>query len=120
MVSSALRSSIPWTEFYPEDQLEVPILNRSASVREPAKAPTAVPPAGAFSHQQANLTQNDDVESSKSHRDRTARHTLQPEYVAPQSHTTRGEASAVAASEAPQAVASGSRGQTAPAAQPAS
>lgn len=112
--------SIPWTEFYPEDQLEVPLLNRSASVREPAKAPTAVPPAGAFSHPQANLTQNDDVESSKSHRDRTARHTLQPEYVAPQSHTTRGEAPAVAVSEAPQAVASGSRGQMAPATQPAS
>src|SRR5277367_4859282 len=116
MVSSALRAVFLGLNFYPEDQLEVPILNRSASVREPAKTPTATSSKGAFSHQQANLTQNDDIEPSKSQRDRTTRHTLQPEYVAPQTHTTRGEAPPVAVPEAPQAVASGRRGQMAPAA----
>jgi protein-serine/threonine kinase len=107
----------PATKFRSDDQLEAPILNRSASVREPSKTPSATSPIGALTHHQANLTQADDVESSRSQRDRNARHTLQPEYVAPQSHTARGEGSAAAVSEAPRAPTSGGRGQIAVAAQ---
>lgn len=87
-----------------EEQRATPILNRSASVREPTKTPSNASPLGALSHQQGKLAQNDDVESSRS-RDRANRHTLQPEYVAPQSHTIRGE-------ESPSAI-SGNNQQTA-------
>ena len=113
MVSSAPKIVFLCTKPCSEDQLEPPVLNRSASVREPSKTPSATSPIGALSHQQATLTQDDDFEPSRSRSDRNARHTLQPEYVAPQSHTVRGEGSAVAVSEAPRAAASGSRGQTA-------
>src|SRR2546421_6092740 len=106
--------------FCSEDQLDVPVLNRSASVREPSKSSSAASPMGGLSHHQATLAQADDVESSRSQRSRNPRHTLQPEYVAPQSHTTRGEKPAVAGSDAPGAAAPGSGGQIPSAAQLAS
>jgi protein-serine/threonine kinase len=67
-------------------------LARSASVREPAKVVTQnIPSAvGALSHQQANLARDEDTESATRRRN-VNRHTIQPEYVEPQSHTTRGE-----------------------------
>ena len=66
---------------------------RSASVREPAKVVNQNPPStvGALSHQQANLARDEDVESATRRRN-VNRHTIQPEYVEPQSHTTRGDA----------------------------
>ena len=75
------------------EQQDAPLLNRSASVREPTKPVSTVSPIGALSHQQAKLAQNEDPDLSKVQRDKATRHTLQPEYVAPQSHTARGEGS---------------------------
>lgn len=106
------------TKFPSDDQLEVPTLNRSASVRGPSKTPSAASPMGALSHHQATLAQTDDVESSRSQRDRNTRHTLQPEYVAPQSHTTRGEGPAVAGPDAPRAAAAPGSGVQTPSAVP--
>ena len=96
-------SGLP-TNVTSEDQQEIPILNRSASVREPSKTTTPVSPIGGLSHQQGKLAQTEDRDSSRS-RDRINRHTLQPEYVAPQSHTVRGEGSAAAVSEVNRATA---------------
>ena len=64
-------------------------MNRSASVREPSRTPTDASPIGVLNHQQATVAQEDP--NARSQRDRPTRHTLQPEYVAPQSHTIRGE-----------------------------
>jgi protein-serine/threonine kinase len=93
-----------------EDQEDVPALARSASVREPAKTINQGTPSpiGALNHQQAKLAQDDDAESATRRRN-VNRHTIQPEYVEPQSHTTRGEAPSSAPSTATRA-RSGSQG----------
>ncbi|ERF72583.1 hypothetical protein EPUS_02865 [Endocarpon pusillum Z07020] len=77
-----------------ENQEEMQALARSASVREPTKTtnPSTPSPVGAL-NQQANLARVDEAESS-AQRGSVNRHTIQPEYVEPQSHTTRGEAPA--------------------------
>ena len=71
----------------PEPSPELPMMNRSASVREAAK-----PMQAAATGMLARTPEvNDDVDqhSSGSKRERGTRHTLQAEYVAPQTHTTR-------------------------------
>ena len=99
-----------------EEQEEVPGLTRSASVREPTKTVTqgTPSPVGALNHHQARFIQHE-PESAK-HRRNVNRHTIQPEYVEPQSHTTRGEAPTSAPATATRA-RSGSQGQMGAAAQ---
>ncbi len=76
-----------------EEQEEVPGLARSASVREPAKTVNqgTPSPVAALNHPQAEFAQDEDAETATRRRN-VNRHTIQPEYVEPQSHTTRGEA----------------------------
>lgn len=72
------------------DHQDAPLLARSASVREPSKPPTAtMSPVGGLSHQ-GKL--DPDSADKKGPRD-GKRRTVQVEYVAPSSQTTRGELS---------------------------
>ena len=93
-----------------EEQQDVPLLGRSASVREPsktAKSPTAV---GDLSRKHGNV----DVDPAESHPKPSKdnkRRTVQVEYVPPRSNTQRGEASTASPTEAPRTrVRSGSQG----------
>ncbi len=71
-------------------------MHRSASVREaPTRTGGASPSGLARTHE--GLLQDIEESSNGSRRDRTARHTLQPEYVPPQTHTARGQSSRSAA-----------------------
>ncbi|KAF9884658.1 hypothetical protein FE257_001351 [Aspergillus nanangensis] len=71
-----------------ERHKEPPSLARSASVREPPKTyQNTVPSVGGLVHHSGDVSQD---HSPKSSRD-TKRRTVQVEYVAPQSQTTRGE-----------------------------
>ena len=73
------------------DSQDAPLLVRSASVREPAKAnPSNMSPVGALSHQ-GKIDPEQAIEKAKAPRD-PKRRTVQVEYVAPQSQTARGEA----------------------------
>jgi protein-serine/threonine kinase len=93
-----------------EDQEDIPGLARSASVREPAKAAnqSTPSPVGASNHPQAKI---DEEAESGTRRRNVNRHTIQPEYVEPQSHTTRGEAPTTSTAPAPATRArSGSQG----------
>src|SRR5271170_4328961 len=72
------------------EPLDSPI-NRSASVREPSK-PTGNTPKVSPSQQQGRHVPGEDREASNTKSQKSTRHTLQPEYVAPQTHTTRGPA----------------------------
>lgn len=66
---------------------------RSASVREPPKThPNNVPAVGGLSHHAGDVSQDPPTEKSRTPRD-AKRRTVQVEYVAPQSQTTRGEPS---------------------------
>ena len=74
-----------------ENNLDIPLLARSASVREPSKPHTSnMSPVGGLSHQ--GKIDPEQVEKSKAPRD-PKRRTVQVEYVAPQSQTVRGELS---------------------------
>ncbi|PIG83178.1 serine/threonine protein kinase (Kin4) [Aspergillus arachidicola] len=74
-----------------EQPKEAPSLGRSASVREPPKTyQSTVPSLGGLVHHAGNISQEQPAESSKTPRD-TKRRTVQVEYVAPSSQTTRGE-----------------------------
>ncbi|RAH68682.1 putative serine/threonine protein kinase (Kin4) [Aspergillus aculeatinus CBS 121060] len=74
-----------------EPHKEVPLLARSASVREPPKAyQNTAPPVGGLIHHAGDVSQEQATEKAKSSRD-TKRRTVQVEYVAPQSQTVRGE-----------------------------
>ncbi|KAJ5161835.1 hypothetical protein N7492_007227, partial [Penicillium capsulatum] len=74
-----------------ESQPEAPTLARSASVREPPKShQSSVPAVGGLSHHAGDVSQDSPSEKSKTSRD-AKRRTVQVEYVAPQSQTTRGE-----------------------------
>jgi len=74
------------------DQHDTPLLTRSASVREPSKTnPAYMSPVGGLSHQ-GRIDPEMPTEKTKTTRD-PKRRTVQVEYVAPQSQTTRGEAS---------------------------
>ena len=70
-------------------------MNRSASVREPTK-PISQPTPTTTARTPEGL-QELDQGSSGSRREKGTRHTLQAEYVAPRSHTTRGQPPASAA-----------------------
>ncbi|EEP82249.1 hypothetical protein UREG_07114 [Uncinocarpus reesii 1704] len=84
-------SDIANTTVTTEERYETP-LARSASVREPPKSyqQTSAGPAGGVNHQQSNAEQIE--EQARQQRD-AKRRTVQVEYVAPQSQTTRGEPS---------------------------
>lgn len=74
-----------------EAHYETPLLARSASVREPPKAyQTTTSTTGDFSHQKESISQTE--EQARQQRD-AKRRTVQVEYVAPQSQTTRGQPS---------------------------
>jgi protein-serine/threonine kinase len=74
-----------------EDVYDQPHLARSASVREPSKPHTTVPAVGGLTQKTGQVDQP--PEKAKTPRD-AKRRTVQVEYVAPQSSTTRGEPSA--------------------------
>ncbi|KAL4787484.1 hypothetical protein BJX76DRAFT_354196 [Aspergillus varians] len=75
-----------------EQPREGPSLARSASVREPPQAHHGTSPSvGGLVHHPGDISQ-DQSDRSKTPRD-TKRRTVQVEYVAPQSQTSRGEAS---------------------------
>ena len=83
-----------WTyaNLFSEDPQDVPLLARSASVREPTKInPSNISPVGGLSHQ-GRIDPEQPPDKAKPPRD-SKRRTVQVEYVAPQSQTTRGEAS---------------------------
>ena len=81
-------------------------------MRQPTKAQINSSPVGALTHQPGKITQDEDADSSRGQRGKGNRHTLQPEYVAPQSHTTRGEAPATTnAPTAPNSARAGSQTQ---------
>jgi protein-serine/threonine kinase len=81
------------TNFLSEDTFEQqPALARSASVREPAKPHTATPIAHGGLQTKRDQINPAPSEKPKTTRD-TKRRTVQVEYVAPSSQTTRGEAS---------------------------
>ncbi|KAK6387156.1 hypothetical protein LTS17_000422 [Exophiala oligosperma] len=71
---------------------EPPPMHRSASVREtPSKASGTA--SGAIARAQEGLLPEVEESSTGSRRDRSTRHTLQPEYVPPQTHTARHQPS---------------------------
>jgi protein-serine/threonine kinase len=76
----------------PSEQQEAPALVRSASVREPPKSAHQSPVAavGGLNHHAGDISQDSPSEKSKTSKD-AKRRTVQVEYVAPQSQTTRGE-----------------------------
>ncbi|EXJ87312.1 CAMK/CAMKL/KIN4 protein kinase [Capronia epimyces CBS 606.96] len=80
----------------PTAEDEPPALNRSASVREGPSRTGGTSP-GALSRTHEGLLQDIDESSTGSRRDRAARHTLQPEYVPPQTHTARVQGSVAGA-----------------------
>ncbi|KAF7592037.1 hypothetical protein BBP40_000760 [Aspergillus hancockii] len=74
-----------------EPPKEAPSLGRSASVREPPKPyQSTLPSLGGLVHHAGDISQEQPTEGSKTTRD-TKRRTVQVEYVAPQSQTTRGD-----------------------------
>ena len=74
------------------EQQKEPSLARSASVREPPKSyHSPVPTVGGLSHQSGDVSVEQQSDRSKTPRD-AKRRTVQVEYVAPQSQTTRGDA----------------------------
>ncbi|KAL3469652.1 serine/threonine protein kinase [Aspergillus californicus] len=74
-----------------EQAREAPSLARSASVREPPKAQHGPSPSvGGLVHHAGDISQD---QSDKSKTRDTKRRTVQVEYVAPQSQTSRGETS---------------------------
>lgn len=92
------------------DPQDAPLLVRSASVREPAKAhPSNMSPVGALTHQ-GKIDPEQAIEKAKAPRD-PKRRTVQVEYVAPQSQTVRGEGlpliSSPATDVSPQAASTG-------------
>lgn len=91
------RCSVIFIDSMEED--EPPAMHRSASVRE-AHTKTSGNSPGALARTTEGRLQEVDEGSTGSRRDRTARHTLQPEYVPPQTHTVRGQVSGAAATSA--------------------
>lgn len=82
--------ALPAADAFPEE--EPPPMHRSASVREaPSKASGTSP--GAIARAPEGLLPEVEEGSTGSRRDRSTRHTLQPEYVPPQTHTARHQPS---------------------------
>ena len=74
-----------------------PTMNRSVSVREPSKSVPRSPDP-------RTTTQEDQVDTMaapEAPRQKSTRHTLQPEYVAPSTHTSRGPAPVASSTAAP-------------------
>ncbi len=87
-----------------DDQAEVPLLARSASVREPSKTQKTQPTAfGDLGRKHGTIDQDTEEPHPKPQKD-NKRRTVQVEYVAPRSQTVRGE-------DAPSTAPSGSRTQ---------
>lgn len=109
--STTTTGDIANTTVSSEDAMEVPVLARSASVREPAKAskiPTAV--VGDLSRKHGNVDQDAEGNFPKSQKD-NKRRTVQVEYVAPRSQTVRGgEDISTGASSSKTRARSGSQG----------
>ncbi|KAL2405858.1 Serine/threonine-protein kinase KIN4 [Exophiala dermatitidis] len=84
---------------------EPPPLNRSASVREGPSRTGGTSSPGLLSRTPEGLLHDVDESSTSSRRDRTARHTLQPEYVPPQTHTARVQSTSAAAPSASRSAA---------------
>ena len=92
-----------------DHQQETPLLARSASVREPSKSHQPHHGnGGGLSQKQGQIDQKSPSPSSKPHRD-AKRRTVQLEYVAPQSETTRGPSQAQAATSYPATGATSSK-----------
>ncbi|RMD42254.1 hypothetical protein DV735_g2872, partial [Chaetothyriales sp. CBS 134920] len=83
-----------------EPPSESSTINRSASVREPSKTTPHQAPKTAIPRAPEGVQDIDQL-SAGSRRDKGTRHTLQTEYVAPKSHTTRGAAPVTATAAAP-------------------
>ena len=96
----------------PSDQQEAPQLFRSASVREPSKIEAdETSQVGGLTHQ-GKIDPEQNAEKTKAPRD-PKRRTVQVEYVAPQTQTTRGEALPLASSAGVEGMTSqGSGGQS--------
>jgi protein-serine/threonine kinase len=104
--SSTTHGDIGTTTVGSEEQ-EAPLLNRSASVREPSKTAKSPPAVGDLARKHGGVDGDAAEAQSKSSKD-NKRRTVQVEYVAPKSQTVRGEPSA---STAPKTRArSGSQG----------
>ncbi|CRG89322.1 protein-serine/threonine kinase [Talaromyces islandicus] len=85
-------SDIATTTVPAEGTQEGPSLARSASVREPQKSfQSSASTLGGLTHQQGRVAQDESTEKKTSREQK--RRTVQVEYVAPQSQTTRGESS---------------------------
>lgn len=101
MLCSLDRSKIIYTDFVSEGTQEGPSLARSASVREPQKSfQSSASTLGGLTHQQGRVAQDESAEKTKTSREQKRR-TVQVEYVAPQSQTTRGESSSRSAANSP-------------------
>ena len=93
------------------DAQDIPLLVRSASVREPAKAhPSNLSPVGALSHQ-GKIDPEQAGDKAKAPRD-PKRRTVQVEYVAPQRQTVRGEPLPPSSSPATEGIAPVSDGRS--------
>jgi len=93
-----------------EEQPEAPLLNRSASVREPSKSQkTQAPNMGDLARKHGNVDQDADDIRPKAQKD-TKRRTVQVEYVDPKTHTVRGEPSGTPGSAQRTRARSGSQG----------
>lgn len=79
-----------------DDQQDAPLLNRSASVREPSKTQKSPAAVGDLSRKHGNVDPDGPEAHPKPSKD-NKRRTVQVEYVAPKSQTQRGEPSAAAA-----------------------
>ncbi|AEO69993.1 uncharacterized protein THITE_2120775 [Thermothielavioides terrestris NRRL 8126] len=92
----------------PEDE-DIPILARSASVRESTKKTTAAPAIGGLVSKQGTIDADADAAYAKQQRD-NKRRTVQVEYVAPSTATQRGEPSGTQGSSSRTRARSGSQG----------
>jgi protein-serine/threonine kinase len=93
--SASTTAAIAKTTVNSENQQEVPLLARSASVREPSKTQKPPPAVGDLSRKHGNVDQDATESHPKPHKD-NKRRTVQVEYVAPRTQTQRGEPSTAA------------------------
>ncbi|KAK4241819.1 hypothetical protein C8A03DRAFT_11942 [Achaetomium macrosporum] len=92
----------------PEDE-DIPVLARSASVRESTKKTTISPPIGGLVSKQGTIDAEAEAAYAKQQRD-NKRRTVQVEYVAPNTTTQRGEPSGTQGSSSRTRARSGSQG----------
>ncbi|KAI9815814.1 MAG: hypothetical protein M1832_005228 [Thelocarpon impressellum] len=112
--STTTTGDITNTTVTADDHQDVPLLARSASVREPSKPHQPhVTAVGALAQKHGTVDQDAQATQPKPQRD-AKRRTVQVEYVAPQSQTARGDALSPTAAQgaSPTAQASPSRTRT--------